>query len=173
MTVQQVFYQLVSQSEIAKSEAEYKSTVCQLLVARTREGEIPFGLIADNTRWMRKPKTHSSLQSALQETARTYQRSLLDNVESRVEVWLEKDALAGVLDPITDRWDVPLMVTRGYPSLSFLHSAAEEIEDSDKRTFIHYFGAHDPSGVDIPRCVEEGIRGLAPDVELNFEARGC
>ena len=30
-----------------------------------------------------------------------------------VEVWLEKDALAGVLLPVTDRYDIPLMVSTG------------------------------------------------------------
>jgi hypothetical protein len=40
------------------------------------------------------------------------------------EIWLEKDALAGVVFPVTARYDVPLMVARGYASLSFLYSAA-------------------------------------------------
>jgi hypothetical protein len=31
----------------------------------------------------------------------------------------------GVLYDVTEVWDVPLMVTCGYPSISFLHSAAE------------------------------------------------
>ena len=43
-----------------------------------------------------------------------------------VEIWLEKDALAGVLVDVTSRYDVPLMVTRGYPSMSFLHSGGRD-----------------------------------------------
>jgi hypothetical protein len=69
---------------------------------------------------------------------------------------------------VTELWDVPLMVTRGYPSLTFVHSAAEMIREVDKPTFIYYFGDHDPSGVDISRKVEEGIREFAPDVDLTF-----
>jgi hypothetical protein len=42
-------------------------------------------------------------------------------------------------------WDIPLMVTRGYPSMSFLYSAAQSIR-SDRRTVIYYFGDRDPSG---------------------------
>lgn len=61
---------------------------------------------------------------------------------------------------VTDEWDVPLMVTRGYPSMSFLYSAADAIRrrsDNGQRTAIYYFGDRDPSGLDIDRAVVEGI----------------
>src|SRR5262249_28290646 len=94
MTVRQVFYRLVSKGVIGKTEAEYKSTVVRLLTAMRKERDIPFGWIADNTRWMRKPRTYSSLDQALRRTAEAYRRSLWDNQDVYVEVWLEKDALA-------------------------------------------------------------------------------
>ena len=169
MTVRQVFYQLVSQGVIDKNEAEYKGTVVRLLGLMRREHEIPFGWIADSTRWMRKPDTFSSMESLLQDTARTYRRSVWDDQDAYVEIWLEKEALAGVLYKETEIWDVPLMVTRGYPSLSFIHGAAEAIEYEDKPVFLYYFGDHDPSGVDIPRKVEADLREFAPDTEIHFE----
>ena len=168
MTVRQVFYQLVSRGVIAKTETEYKSTVVRLLGTMRREHLIPFGWIADETRWMRKPRTFDRLQDALETTARAYRRSLWTDQDAYVEVWLEKEALAGVLVPITEAWDVPLMVTRGYPSLSYLHSAAEVIESWDRPTYLYYFGDYDPSGLDISRVVEEGILEFAPDVDLTF-----
>ena len=60
---------------------------------------------------MRKPTTHSSLEAALIRTAETYRRAIWDEQNAYVEVWLEKDALAGVLVEVTRQWDVPLMVT--------------------------------------------------------------
>jgi hypothetical protein len=89
-----------------------------------------------------------------------------------VEIWLEKEALAGVLYEETQKWDVPLMVTRGYPSLSYLHSAAITIaaqEEQGKTTHLYYFGDYDPSGLDIPRKVEHDLREFAPDADLEFE----
>ncbi len=56
-----------------------------------------------------------------------------------------------------------------YPSLSFLHSAAEAIGSVGKPTYLYYFGDHDPSGVDIPRKVEADLREFAPDAEIHFE----
>jgi hypothetical protein len=71
-----------------------------------------------------------------------------------------REALAGVMVEVTEKWDVPLMVTRGYPSMSFLHSAAVAIferAEHDTQTAIAYLGDHDPSGRDIDRAIQQGI----------------
>jgi hypothetical protein len=168
MTVRQVFYQLVSRGVIGKTEEEYKRTVIRLLAEMRRAREIPFHWIADNSRWMRKPRSYSSLADMLTQEQEFYRRALWDDQEVYVEVWLEKDALAGVLLHETQRWDVPLLVTRGYPSISFLHTAAETIEAQDKPAYLYYFGDHDPSGLDITRATERGLREFAPDTEIHF-----
>lgn len=168
-TVRQVYYQLVGRGVIAKTEAEYKSTVVRLLTVMRREQEIPFGWIADNTRWMRKPPSFSSLGDMLVESQRLYRRALWDNQDAYVEIWLEKDALSGVLYEETAQFDVPLMVTRGYPSISYLYEAAEAVSECGKPAFLYYFGDYDPSGCDITRAVEAGIREFAPSAELHFQ----
>lgn len=168
-TVRQVYYQLVGRGVIAKTEAEYKSTVVRLLTVMRREREIPFGWIADNTRWMRKPPSFSSLSDMLVESQRLYRRALWDNQAAYVEIWLEKDALSGVLYEETAEFDVPLMVTRGYPSISYLYEAAEAVSDCGKPAFLYYFGDYDPSGCDITRAVEAGIREFAPSAEIHFQ----
>jgi hypothetical protein len=84
-------------------------------------------------------------------------------------VWLEKDALAGVVYPITSSYDMPLMVARGYASLSFLHSAAEYINSLDVPTYIYHLGDFDPSGVNAGEKIEQTLREMAPDAEIEFE----
>ena len=86
-----------------------------------------------------------------------------------VEIWCEKDALAGVLMTETEIYDVPLMVAKGYASLSFLHSAAMTIRAKKKPTYIYHFGDLDPSGVDAARDIEAKLRRYAPDAEIHFE----
>ncbi len=169
MTVRQVFYRLVSNGVIPKSENQYKGTVVRLLSRMRRSGDIPFSWIADNTRWMRKPRTYSSLDSMLKRTAEAYRRSVWDNQDVYVEIWLEKDALSGVLYEETSKWDVPLMVVRGFSSLTFLHSAAETIAEQGKPAYLYYFGDYDPSGVVIPQTIERDLREFAPGVEVEFE----
>jgi len=168
-TVRGVFYQATSRGIIDKTEAEYKGTVCRLLANMRREQLLPYEWLSDSTRWMRKPDTYSSLENALWSTCKYYRRSIWNDQPVYVEVWVEKEALAGVLYDETERWDVPLMVTRGYPSLSFLYSAADCIRSQRKPTCIYFFGDYDPSGVDIGRTVEKNLRDFSPDSNLYFE----
>jgi hypothetical protein len=142
--------------------------VVRLLTQMRLQGELPFGWIADNTRWMRKPDTFSSAEHALRVTAQAYRRQLWNDQDAYVEIWLEKDALAGVLYQVTAEWDVPLMVTRGYASISYLHAAAQTIVAEAKPTYLYYFGDYDPSGMDISRTVERRLREFAPDEEICF-----
>jgi hypothetical protein len=105
----------------------------------------------------------------LRETAKFYRKSLWDDVDAYLEIWLEKDALAGVIYPVASMFDVPLMVSRGYASLSFLHSAAEYIDSLDVPTYIYHLGDFDPSGVNAGEKIEETLRELAPNAEIVFE----
>ena len=66
-------------------------------------------------------------------------------------------------------YDVPLMVARGYASLSFLYSAAEAISELVVPTYIYHLGDFDPSGVNAGEKIEETLRELAPDAEIAFE----
>jgi hypothetical protein len=103
MTVRQVFYQLVGRGVIEKTESDYKQTVVRLLGEMRRDHEIPFDWIADNTRWQRKPRTYDSLRDMLEISKETYRRAIWSSQDAYVEIWLEKDALAGVLYQETRR----------------------------------------------------------------------
>jgi hypothetical protein len=168
MTVRQVFYQATVRGLVEKAESGYAKVQTDLTIMR-RTGELAYDKLADNTRWQRKPRTFSSVEEALRDTARFYRKSLWDDAGSYVEIWLEKDALAGVVVPITSMFDVPLMVARGYASLSFLHSAAEHINSLDVPSHIYHLGDFDPSGVNAGEKIEETLRELAPDAEIFFE----
>ena len=84
-------------------------------------------------------------------------------------MWSEKDAITGVLYQETSKYDVPLMVCKGYSSLSYLHAAAEDMEAQGKPAYLYYFGDFDPSGMDITRNVEARLREFAPVAEIHFE----
>jgi hypothetical protein len=167
-TVRGVFYQATVLGVVDKTENEYKAIQRNLADMR-KAGNLPFDWIADSTRWMRKPRTYSGLEAALRSSWKFYRRSIWNDQNDYVEIWMEKDALAGVIYPVTDKWDVPLMVTRGYSSLSFLHVSAEYINALGKPTYIYCLGDYDPSGVDISRNIEKGLRQFAPDAQIHFQ----
>jgi hypothetical protein len=168
MTVRQVFYQATVHGLVEKAESGYAKVQVDLTKMR-RDGSLPYDWLADNTRWQRKPRTFNSIEDALRKTAALYRKALWSDAESYVEIWLEKDALSGVIYPITAMYDVPLMVARGYASLSFLHSAAEYINELIVPTYIYHLGDFDPSGVNAGEKIEETLRELAPDAEIYFE----
>jgi hypothetical protein len=168
MTVRQVFYQATVRGVVEKSERGYNQVQTDLTLLR-RAGDLPYDWLADNTRWQRRPKTFSGIEAALDETARFYRKALWDEIDAYAEIWLEKDALSGVIYPITSRYDVPLMVARGYASLSFLHSAAEAINDLDVPVYIYHLGDFDPSGVNAGEKIEETLMEMAPGADITFE----
>lgn len=171
MTVRQVFYQATVRGIVEKSEAGYTKVQSDLVQMR-RSGTLPYDWLADNTRWQRKPDTYDSIEEALRETARLYRKRLWSDAGAYVEVWLEKDALSGVVYPITDIYDVPLMVARGYASLSFLHNAADYINSVSVPTFIYHLGDYDPSGVNAGEKIEQTLREMAPKADITFRRIG-
>ena len=168
MTVRQVIYQATVLDVVEKTESGYSKVQTDLARLR-RNGLLQYDWIVDNTRWVRQPTTWRSIEDALDETARLYRKALWQDAEASVEIWLEKDALSGVVWPVINEYDVPLMVTRGYASLSFLHAAAVAIARDDRPTFIYHLGDFDPSGVDAAKKIERELRRGAPGAEIRFE----
>jgi hypothetical protein len=70
---------------------------------------------------------------------------------------------------VTEKWDVPLMVSRGYASLSFLYGAASYIATLDRPAFLYHFGDYDPSGQDAAAKIESTLRELAPNADITFK----
>ena len=167
MTVRQVFYQATVRGVIDKTEAGYKR-VQRGLVWLRENNCVEWLAIADNTRWMRKPDTYANPEEAVRDFSASYRKALWNDADCRVEVWLEKDALAGVIDDVTSELDVALMVTRGYASLSFLYTSAKIIEASGKPTFVYHLGDYDPSGQDAAANIERRLSEFAPEAEINF-----
>ena len=130
MTVRQVFYQATVRGIVEKTEAGYAKVQTDLVLMR-RAGELPYDWLADNTRWQRKPRTFDSVEDALERHRRVLSQSPVDR-RRRLRRGLAGEGRAGRRRlPGHQPYDVPLMVARGYASLSFLHSAAEYINELD------------------------------------------
>src|SRR6266536_1381541 len=163
MTVRQVFYQLVARGTIEKTEAQYQGTVIRLLTDMRIGGEVPFAWITDETRRTRITRTFDTIADAVNDTAKFYRRSALRECKDYVQIWCEKEALAGIIWDVASDYDVPVIVSKGMPSLSQLFGAAWEIKhaaDADKYTHVYQFGDHDPSGVLIPETIERRLNQL-------------
>lgn len=154
VTLRGVYYRVVSVGAVDKTEAGYRVVGRQLLKLR-RAYVIPYSWITDGTRWITAPTTWSSLDEMLDDAASSYRRALWHDSPDEVHVFTEKDAISGVILPVTKKWDVPLGVLRGYSSESFAHSVAQDIIESNSArsgvTYVYQLGDHDPSGADAWR----------------------
>ena len=168
-TDRQVFYQLVVAGAIEKSEDQYNKVVVRLLSEMRRAGWMPFHWLTDNTRLMRKPHTSISIRDEIRRTAEFYRQQVWRDLPVYVEIWIEKAALSGVVYEATSLYDAPLMVARGFSSLTFLNSAAEHIAELGKPAFIYHLGDHDPSGGVAATDIERKLREFAPFSEIHFE----
>jgi hypothetical protein len=171
VTVRQLYYraEVCGIPGIDKTDAGYDKVQRQVLELR-RAGRLPYTDIADLTRWMRKPDTYDGVEAALQETARLYRKALWADADTYIEIWCEKDALAGVIYPVTAEYDVPLMVSRGYASETFCFEAIAARE-SDPRTYdVWYLGDFDRSGCDAAQSLKEKLERFAAErgVRVHF-----
>lgn len=162
LTLRQLYYQLVVPEVIPNTERSYKN-LGSLISEGRLAGEIDWDAIEDRLRVPRRHVQWSDPGSAIDALLRQYRLPRWSDQSYHVEVWVEKDALAGVIQPITDRRHIYLMVNRGYSSQSAIHDAYErfmEATDEGKEIVILYLGDLDPSGEDMVRDIDERLNDL-------------
>lgn len=168
LSVRGVFYRVMSAGAVPKSEKAYHAVQREVLKMR-RAGTLPYGWIADGTRWHVKSPSWSRMEDVLAAAASSYRRALWNDQDAYVEVWSEKEAISSIVSPTTNAWDVPLMIARGFASESFLYSTAATIRKVRKPTFVYQLGDHDPSGVAAWQHIQTRLRAFAPDVQIEFD----
>ena len=171
MTVRQVFYQLETLGVVDKTEGGYRQVQAQVLKMR-RESLLSWDFITDGTRWQRKPRSYSDAGDYILQVSRSYRRDLWQAQDVRIEVWLEKDALADVIFDVTAAWDVSLMVSRGQSSATFLHNAAMAARDAWEEgveTHIYTLYDFDAGGERAHNTIADDVPTHAPDVPIYVE----
>lgn len=175
VTVRQLFYAatVAAVPGIEKSEGGYAKVQVQVLDLR-RAGRLPYHMVSDSTRYMRKPPSFDGWEEALDNTAQVYRKSLWSNSDEVVEIWLEKSALAGVVYPVTSEFDVPLMPTGGYSSETFAYGAVSNLRGSGKTLVIYALYDFDRSGQDAALSLREKVERFGRDyaVPVRFKQLG-
>jgi len=154
LTVRGVFYRVVSAGIYADTSNAYYRQCQQIVLKLRRHGLLPFEWIIDSTRRRLKPSSWSGLADYADTVAQAYRRDLWARQSDYVEIFCEKDAMAGVIEPVTHDFDVHLNVIRGQVSETFAYNIAAEWKRILKPIHAYYLGDHDPSGLEI----EESLR---------------
>ncbi len=169
LTLRQLYYQFVSRDLIANTQKEYKRLGSIINDARLA-GLIDWNSLVDRTRNLQELAHWTSPSSIIDSCARQYRIDKWNTQPIRPEVWIEKDALLGVIADVCEKLDVAYFSCRGYTSQSEMWGAAqrtmERFDDSEQPTLIIHLGDHDPSGVDMSRDITDRLEIFMGNVEV-------
>lgn len=169
LTLRQLYYQFVARGYINNNQSEYKRIGSIISDARLA-GLIDWSHIEDRTRNLRGVSTWDSPNQILNAVAAQYQTDRWADQPEYVEVWIEKDALVGVITNPCLRWHVPYFACRGYVSQSEVRSAGVRLAHREryghKHTTVIHLGDHDPSGIDMTRDLEDRLRMFGSSVDV-------
>lgn len=167
LTLRQVYYQLVARGYIPNNERSYKN-LGNLINDGRLAGLIDWYAIVDRTRNLRGNSHWETPESVIESAKYSYMLDRWKDQPNYVEVWVEKDALIGIVSQICRKLDVPHFSCRGYTSQSEMWSAAQRFirqGHRESRTIIH-LGDHDPSGIDMTRDIQERLEMFGADVHV-------
>jgi hypothetical protein len=166
-TVRGIFYLASSAGVVPKTENEGYRPVQRELLKMRRERIIPWGWITDGSRSRFGYKRYGGLDSYARQVASNYRRDYWHDSEEHVEVWLEKEALRGVISPVViEEFGLDLYVTKGQPSVSYLYDAAEDIISDGRPTHVYVLADWDPGGLRIFDRIEQELIGFVGDAAV-------
>lgn len=159
LTLRQLYYQFVSRNWLANKDQSYKRLGTIVSDAR-RAGLIDWDRIVDRTRFIRRTPHWDGPEDIVASCAAQYDVDWWKDQKYRPEVWVEKDALIGVLQVACEPWRCPYFSCRGYTSDSELWSSAQRLKgivENGQTPIIYHLGDHDPSGIDMSRDIFERL----------------
>jgi len=170
LTLRQLYYRFIAEDAFPESwrdpqsgsknvQRNYKNLGVIVNDARLA-GLVDWERIVDRTRELRRKAHWDSPEEIVRACANQYSVDRWKYQRHRPEVWIEKDALVGVIEPTCRSLDVPCFSCRGYTSQSEMWRASQRvlscIED-DQAHVIFHMGDHDPSGIDMTRDVRDRL----------------
>ena len=159
LTLRQLYYQLATRNVIPNQHRWYKR-LGEVVTKGRMAGWIDWDAIVDRGRVPVMPAQWDSPADLLEVAAQQYRLDRWEGQENYVEVWIEKEALMSVFEPVGQRLHVRLLACRGYASATAMYDAAKRIqraEESGRNPVVVYLGDHDPSGIDMSRDVQERL----------------
>lgn len=164
ITLRGCFYRAVSAGVYPNTDERHYRQCGNILLKLRRIGRVDYEWIVDSTRRRLKPSSWSGLADYLDSVAACYRRDLWARQTDYIEFFVEKDAMAAVIEPVTEEYDVHLTVIRGMSSESMVWQVAQAWKPIDKPIYAYYLGDHDPAGLRI----EEDLRKRISDLYGGF-----
>ena len=173
LTLRQLYYQFVARGLLENKQRSYKN-LGTLISDGRMAGLIDWHAIEDRTRKLEKLSSWQGPEELMKIAAEGFRRDRWTDQPTRVEVWIEKEALAGVFEPICKELEVPFFCCRGYPSKSEMWRGAMRFTQARKAHrqdgLILHFGDHDPSGMNMTEDIEGQMRTFGAQILVDRQA---
>ncbi len=164
LTVRQLYYQFVARGLIPNRSSEYQRLGVIINHARLG-GLIDWSAIEDRGRNLESVTAWRSPDQIIGTCAEQYRIDLWSDQPKRFEVWIEKEALAGVIEPVCRELRVAWFACKGYVSQSSMWDAgANRLRaycNQGQTPIIIHLGDHDPSGIDMSRDIDDRLNMFA------------
>jgi len=168
LTLRQLYYQFVARGICPNKQSEYKRLGDVVSNGRLA-GRLDWSLLVDRTRAPHSNSHWSDPSEIIASAAVSFQLDKWKGQSNYVEVWVEKEALAGVVSTATSPLDVTRFSCRGYVSQSAMWEASNRFrkhEEQGRNGIILHLGDHDPSGIDMSRDIQDRMRLFKSRVEV-------
>lgn len=159
LTLRQLYYQFVARGLIPNTMQSYKRLGSIVNQARMA-GLMSWAYIVDRTRNLGRNSHWSNPADIIQGAAAGYAIDKWTDQPTRVEVWVEKEALSGIVEQVADAEDCAWFACRGYVSQSELWRAGLRFARylrAGQRVLVLHLGDHDPSGIDMTRDMRDRL----------------
>lgn len=180
LTLRQVYYQLIARDllpeewrdPVTNSKNNLKSydKLGSIINTARLAGLIDWEAIIDRTREYESKGHWEKPSDIIHSAARSFALDTRSNQSTYIEVWIEKDALVGVIEPVCTELDIGYMSCRGFVSQSIMRAAAERfraIEKEGKEVIVLHLGDHDPSGIDMTRDMQDRLNMFVSDATVD------
>jgi hypothetical protein len=171
LTLRQLYYQMVAGDHLANTQREY-NRLGRIIVDARMAGLLDWEAIEDRTRHVRSNQHWATPREIINAAVRSYCIDKWVTQKVRIECWIEKDALTGVIEGVCRRLDIPFFSCRGYASVSEVWRAGlrmvEHCGNAQAPVVLH-LADHDPSGIDMTRDVMKRLGNfLHADLEQDL-----
>jgi len=157
LTVRAAFYRGVSAGLWPETSKPHYDQCKNIILKMRRLGILPWEYVADSTRRRLKPSSWSGLADFADTVAQAYRKNLWERQPHYIELFCEKDAMAGIIEPVTSEFDVHLNIIRGHVSETFVHQIGSEWARIEKPIYAAYLGDHDPDGFGIEATLKRKL----------------
>lgn len=164
LTVRQLHYQLVSRGLYPNTNRTYVLTGEAATLGRDH-GLIDWNAIEDRSRHLSGWETWKTPAESIANAAKHYSEDYWERGQKyRPEVWIEKEALVGIIEDTCGKFLVPFFAAHGYSSTTSAYEAGKRFayyQSINKIPVVLYLGDHDPSGIHMKTDIEDRLKYYA------------